>query len=116
MKEKEKVSLASLYGGAVIEAVDHEIQNVLTNIQDVNTSPGATRSVSLQIKIKPNKERNIASLTFQASSKLAPAEALESSIIIDRDQAGRAVAFELSESNPYNQGVLPIFGATGGNK
>lgn len=41
MKEKDPVSLASLYGGAVLEAVDHELQNVLANIQDVNTSPVA---------------------------------------------------------------------------
>ena len=39
MKEKDPVSLASLYGGAVLEAVDHELQNVLANIQDVNTNP-----------------------------------------------------------------------------
>ena len=48
MKEKDPVSLASLYGGAVLEAVDHELQNVLANIQDVNTSPVAARAVTLQ--------------------------------------------------------------------
>lgn len=116
MKEKDPVSLASLYGGAVLEAVDHELQNVLANIQDVNTSPVAARAVTLQIKIKPNKERNIASLTFQASSRLAPAEALESSILIDRDVSGRPVAFEMCSEPEDTPGVLPMFGMDGGRK
>lgn len=111
--EKQPITLPSIYGGAIVEAVDHELANALANISDVNTSPGQTREVTLKIKIKPNKERNIASLTFQASSKLAPAEALETSILIDRDESGRTVGFEMSRSDNYNQGVLPIF-AQGG--
>ena len=116
MTEKDQISLKSIYGGAIVEAVDHELQNVLANISDVNTSPGQTREVTLKIKIKPNKERNIAQLTFQASSKLAPAEALETSILIDRDKSGKAVGFEMAKGNEYNQGVLPIFIAQGGDK
>ena len=115
MKEKEPITLSQVYGGAVIEAVDHEIQNVLANISDVNTSPGQARTVTLKLKFKPNKERNIAQLTFQASSTLAPAEALETSILIDRDKSGKAVGFEMSSGNEYKQGVLPIF-AQGGDK
>lgn len=113
MAEKEPITLGTLYSGAVIEAVDHEIANALANIMDVNTSPGQARTVTLKLKIKPNKERNIASVSFQASSSLAPAEALETSIIIDRDKAGRAVGFELRPEAQLNQGVLPIFGMEG---
>ena len=115
MKEKQPITLATLLGGAIIEAVDHEIGNVLSNIQDPNTSSGAARTVTLSLKIKPNKERNIAQVTFQAASKLAPAEALETSILIDRDKSGKAVGFEMAKGNEYNQGVLPIF-AQGGEK
>lgn len=110
MSEKKPLTLADLYGGAVVEAVDHEIGNVLANITDVNTSNTKARSVTLTVTFKPNKERNIADVTFQAKSSLAPAEALETSIIIDRNQAGQPVAFELTKTNPHNQGVLPIFG------
>ena len=111
--EKEPITLGTLYSGAVIEAVDHEIANALANIMDVNTSPSQARTVTLKLKIKPNKERNIAGVTFQAKSSLAPAEALETSIIIDKDKAGRAVAFELRPESQCNQGVLPIFGMGG---
>jgi multidrug efflux pump subunit AcrB len=110
MNEKKPITLSGLHGGAVVEAVDHEIQNVLANITDVNTSKQKARTVTLTLTFKPNKERNIADVTFQAKSALAPAEALETSIIIDRNQAGQPVAFELTKTNPHNQGVLPIFG------
>ncbi|MDY0274766.1 MAG: hypothetical protein RBR42_04910 [Desulfomicrobium sp.] len=110
MKEKEPITLSALYGGAVVEAVDHEISNALSNIMDVNTSPTQARTVTLKLKIKPNKERNIASVAFQASSTLAPAEALETSIIIDRDESGRPTAFELSPGGPQEASILPFFG------
>ena len=115
MTEKLPITLATLLGGAIIEAVDHEIGNVLSNIQDPNTSSGAARTVTLSLKIKPNKERNIAQVTFQAASKLAPAEALETSILIDKNNAGQAVGFELASEQQCNQGVLPMFGI-GGDK
>lgn len=115
MREKQPITLATLLGGAIVEAVDYEINNVLSNIQDPNTSSGAARTVTLSLKIKPNKERNIAQVTFQAASKLAPAEALETSILIDRNNAGQAVGFELASENQYDQGILPIF-AHGGEK
>jgi hypothetical protein len=113
MHEKEPITLATLYSGAVIEAVDHEIANALANIMDVNTSPSQARTVTLKLKIKPNKERNIAGVSFQAASSLAPAEALETSIIIDRDKSGKPLAFELRPEGQTTQGVLPIFGMEG---
>lgn len=108
-KELGKITLGTLYGGAVVEAVDYEIANVLSNILDPNTAATKERVVTLKLKIKPGKERNIASISFQASSTLVPAEALETSIIIDRDTQGTPVAFELSsrDSEP-RMGVLPI--------
>lgn len=111
--EKDPITLSQMMGGAIIEAVDHEIANALANIQDVNTSPTAARAVTLKLKIKPNKERNIAEMTFQTSASLAPVEALETSILIDRNNAGQPVAFELRQESQCNQGVLPIFGSEG---
>jgi hypothetical protein len=109
MAEKDPITLATLYGGAVVEAVDHELQNALANIVDPNTSLTKARTVTLTITLKPNKERNLTTLSFVAKSALAPAEALESSVLIERDKSGKPVGFELSNNNPYNQGVLPIF-------
>ena len=94
MEELQKLSVATLYDGAVVEAVDYCLQEVLDNYLDPNTEAEKAREVILKIKIKPNKERNFGSITFQAASKLAPAQPLETAILIDRDRRGRAVAVE----------------------
>lgn len=109
MRETQPVTLATLYGGAAIEAVDHELQNAMNNIVDVNTKAEAARMVTLKLTIKPNKERNIASITFYADSKLAPAEALETSVLIDRDISGKTAAFEMTRTNEHGQEVIPFF-------
>ena len=82
MLEKEPVSFASLYGGAVIEALDYELGNAIRNIKDPNTKAEKIRTINLVVKIRPNKERNLASFQFQASFKPVPAEALETSEIL----------------------------------
>lgn len=109
MLEKEPVSFASLYGGAVIEALDYELSNAIRNIKDPNTEAEKVRTINLVVKIKPNKERNLASFQFQASFKPVPAEALETSILMDKDEAGRPVAFEMRPEEEVGA-VLPIFG------
>ena len=88
------LSLANLYDGAVIEAVDHALQEVFDNILDPNTETTKTREGVLKIKVKPNQERNLGTVTFQATAKLAPAQPLETAILIDRDRNGKAVAIE----------------------
>lgn len=104
---EETLTSANLHGGAALEALDYEIQNVLQNICDPNTEPAKMRSATLVIKFKPNKERNIATILFQASSNLAPAEALETSAFIGKDASGRAVANEVNTPEP-EQNLLPF--------
>lgn len=107
---EEKLTLATLYGGAAIEAVDVELQNVVDNIIDVNSEAEKIREVNLKIKIKPNKERNLGSVVFQASSKLAACEPLETAILIDKDPSGQGVAYEHYSRQDEFQGILPIKG------
>lgn len=113
MLEGEVLSVSTLHGGAAIEAVDIELNNVLQNIMDPNTESDKMRKVVLEIKIKPNKERNIGQVLFQAKSQLAPAEALETQILIDKDRAGRAMASEFKTQQEERGAVLPINGTTG---
>ncbi len=103
MRDKEPVKLSNLYEGAVLEAVDYELANVFANIQDPNTSATQMRKVTLEIKLKPNKERTTAELSFQASSKLAPAEELATTLLLDQ-AAGEYVGFELQQGT----GELPL--------
>lgn len=65
------VSLDTLADGAAVERFNYELQKALENIGDINTSAGATRSVSLIIKMKPNEERTGAAVSIEIKSTLA---------------------------------------------
>lgn len=101
------LQMDTLCGGAVIEALHHEVQNVLTNIADPNTEAKKVREVRLVIKVRPNEHRNMADVSVQTSSKLIPAAPLETSIIIDKDATGKAVAGEMWAGEQPGQAQLP---------
>lgn len=100
------LKLETLCGGGVIEALHHEVQNVLDNVADPNTEAEKVREVRLVLKVKPNKHRNMAAVTIQASSKLIAAAPLTADIMIDKD-GNRIVAAELYDGESPGQGTLP---------
>ncbi|MHC1788257.1 hypothetical protein [Solidesulfovibrio sp.] len=103
------LKLETLQNGAVLEAFEVELQNVLDNIQDPNTKPDGVREVSVRLKFKPSKDRNYTSLTYSVASKLQPSEPGEVPIFVDRDRKNkRATAVELvsPDENP-DQERLP---------
>ncbi len=103
MREQEPVTLQNLYEGAALEAVNYELANVFANIQDPNTEATLQREVTLKIKIKPNQERGIAEVSFQAVPKLAPSKMVATTVLLDRVQ-GEYVGFEMQQGT----GELPL--------
>lgn len=101
------LKIETLCGGGLLEALQHEMQNVLANCADPNTEAKKMREVRMVIKIKPNEQRNMADVFVQTSSKLVPAAPLESSIIIDKDNTGAPVAAELWVGENPMQAELP---------
>ncbi len=89
----EKVSLATLNGGAVTDLFNAELEKILENIEDENTQPTAVRSVSIKVEIKPDKTRRTGTTRLSVSSKLASVKPQESLLYFDSD-AGELAAFE----------------------
>ena len=52
----ERLTLATLCGGAVQERVDRALERVAKNILDPNTDPKKSRSITLKITLKPDKD------------------------------------------------------------
>jgi len=116
----EKLSASSIADGAVVEALDYEIQRALDNIIDPNTPAKGARTVTLTIKLMPEESRDEAKITFVAKSTLQPAAAVETRLFI-RDQKGVAVASEYVKPEPQKQAKLPenvhkIAAAAGGEE
>ncbi|NIQ97076.1 MAG: hypothetical protein GWN87_25030 [Desulfuromonadales bacterium] len=71
MKHLE-LELATIADGKAIAAFNFELKRALENCLDVATSATSVREVRLVVKLKPTEDRQRASLTFQAASKIAP--------------------------------------------
>jgi hypothetical protein len=88
------VTIADLANGACIERADLELERVLENIMDPNTSPGVCREINLKIKIKPTDDRTVGGVTIQATAKLAPVTEHMTQVYIGKDIHGKG---EISE-------------------
>ncbi len=93
----EKITLETLSAGAAIERLNIELEGVLENILDPNTSPKTLREINLKIKIKPHDDRASAYVEIQATKKLAPVTEHITQIYIGKDQHGRPEASEVIE-------------------
>lgn len=64
-----ELSLATVAGGAAVELFDRELRIVLDNIQDPNTEAEAVRKVTLEVLIKPTKDRESAAVLLKVTGK-----------------------------------------------
>jgi hypothetical protein len=93
MFDEGLVSLETLKAGAAVQLFNEELDKVLANIMDPNTEANAVRSVKLEIKIKPDKDRSGGSVEIIPSCKLAPAVALGTRMFFGK-KGGKFLAFE----------------------
>jgi len=90
-----EINLDELAGGAVSERFQYELGRVLQNIQDPNTDPKKKRKINLTLTFSADESRDIANVSVQAKSTLAPAKDVTSKLIMDTDQEGHVVGQEL---------------------
>ena len=92
-KEFYSVTLESLGNGAANEMFETELLRVLGNILDPNTEPEALRKITLELKIKPTKDREMGNCEISVTSKLSANAAYPTRFFIGREN-GRPVAYE----------------------
>lgn len=94
------VNLSTFAEGAVDERFNIELAKVLENLQDLNTDPLKTRKITLTITMKGSEQRNLANVSVDAKTALAPAIGIESTLLLDYDKEGKPVAAELKSGIP----------------
>lgn len=82
----ERLTLATICGGAVQEKVDRALEKVAKNILDPNTDPGKKRTITLKITMKP-KENDYEDVEVQAdvSYTLAPDVGVQTQFFMNKD-------------------------------
>lgn len=98
----EQISLVNIGGGAAVEKFDYELERVVKNLLDPNTTD-AKRTITLKVKFKPQKGREACDIEIECSSTEAPCEAYETMAYLGLGRSGKP---EIYESNPQQMGLL----------
>lgn len=113
MEEREALSLANLKGGAAIEMFDRALAEVLTNINDINTTLKA-REINLKVTLVPSEDRTLLGIRLECTRKLTGQEPEKVTADIRFDQRGRAVAYEREQKQRglFPDNAIPLKGGS----
>ncbi|MFC4768712.1 replication terminator protein [Effusibacillus consociatus] len=89
------IDLTNFADGAVAERFNLELKKVLENIADPNTDPKKARKITLTVTVKADEKRDIANVSIQTKTVVAPAREIETKIVMDYDNTGSVVGAEL---------------------
>ena len=101
---EHKLSLVTMMKGAAVERFDDELDMVLRNVVDFNADHRVSRSVILQLDLKPNEERTHMSMTMSVKSKIAPPKKSDGHAYLGQADDGVA-AVEYDPSQPVLAGI-----------
>ncbi|SDO80510.1 hypothetical protein [Halobacillus aidingensis] len=90
-----QMKLSEIADGALQEQFDVEHQRVVDNMFDRNTKAKAKRKITIELEYVPNEQRELANMTLNVKSKLAPADSVPTSLMIGADGNGQVVGKEL---------------------
>jgi hypothetical protein len=93
--------------GGAVERLHRALVDALENILDPNTPAKKTRTITLKITIKPHESREVGELLVETKFAPVPPKPLETSIVIDRDNSGRACAVERMTGEARSAVPLP---------
>lgn len=103
-----ELNAATLASGGMVERLNEEIQKAVVNCLDINTEATKLRTVTLKIKIKPDKSRCFGEVSVETSSTLCPAAPLATSISMSTNlKTGEVSAAEITSGEDPNQEILP---------
>ena len=95
-----KQSIMEMGRGAFLERVDYEVERVIENILDPNTSPTKARKITVTIEFKPDDERENINVNVTAKSILAPTNPVGTRLAFTNDRNGETVLAEMVPQIP----------------
>lgn len=105
-KVQSFIHLETLAGGAFAEKINEALMEVAENIQNPNTDPTQQRSITVNIKFRPHKTRQIAGTQISVTTKLAATEAIDTQMIMGVNM--RTGKIEIAEYDGQIQGQMSI--------
>lgn len=100
-QQYESKSIMEMARGAILERVDFEMERVLDNILDANTSPTAKRRLTVSLDLLPSADRKTIIVKATAKSVLAPTEPVVTSLAMSgMPGTGEATVYEMTPQIP----------------
>lgn len=105
-----EIILSKLSEGAVQQKLDGELEKVFNNIHDLNTEAKKKRAITITLEFMPDEKRQVVNLTTKFSTKLAPVEELDTTILTDKDLTTGLIAAKELKSNAPGQTYIDMDG------
>ena len=102
-----KFDVSMLAGGAVGEQIQMEVQKVYDNILDLNTDNNKVRKLTISVTFKQQKtDKEVVDVSVVTKSTLSPTNAIDTTLLIEKDGDGKAIANEWNKGSMKNQLVI----------
>lgn len=106
------INLEKFAEGALTEKFNNELRKVIENIEDPNTDFKKKRKLTLELTFESDENRELAIVDIIAKSKLVPAKALATKIVMGTDGKGGILASEYKKQVP-GQSIMRVDEETG---
>jgi hypothetical protein len=70
MKQPEEMTIANLDGGGLMELATREFHKICDNVADPNVRTDATRKLTINIEVKPDRKGQTADVAYSVKSTL----------------------------------------------
>lgn len=85
MSDVNRIALASFASGAVEELFKNDLEKVIDNIADLNTSDKAARKLTIEFKFIPMEGRDLVGVEVKTKTTLAPTEGTKTKMVINTE-------------------------------
>lgn len=92
MQEPVTVNIGNVSDGALVEAFELKLREVLANIADPSTPATAKREINLRLILKPKEDRVQIDTQFTCTGKLAGMYPATSRLFVGKDKEGNLYA------------------------
>lgn len=92
MKEAVTVNIGNVSDGALVEAFELKLREVLQNIADPSTPASAKREINLRLILRPKDDRVQIDTQFTCTAKLAGLMPATSRLFVGKDAQGNLYA------------------------
>ncbi|WP_338627646.1 replication terminator protein [Clostridium baratii] len=109
---EKMIDLEKFAEGALSEKFNTELKKVIENIEDPNTDFKKKRKLTVELTFESDENRELAIVDIVAKSKLVPAKALATKIVMGTDGKGGILASEYKKQVP-GQSIMRVDEETG---